>query len=108
MTHTIRNTLAAATLFAGMGSAPAMAFDDDTLDAALGGGIGGALGSAIGNELGGRTGALIGGAAGAAGGTMITHDGDDGYDDRGWRGRDYDHDRRGYRGHRGYGHRHDD
>lgn len=37
---------------------------------------------------------------------MITHDGDDGYASRGWRGRIHDRDRRGY-GHRGYGYPHD-
>ncbi|ERJ19347.1 17 kDa surface antigen [Salinisphaera shabanensis T35B1] len=64
-------------------SAPAFALDDDTLDAAVGGGLGGAAGAAIGNEVGGRTGAILGGAAGAAGGAAITTDNDRrGYDHR--------------------------
>lgn len=49
---TRHNALAVATLRPGMANALAMAFDDDTLEAALGG--------AIGNGLGGRTGAMIG------------------------------------------------
>lgn len=58
-------------------SVPAMALDDDTTDAAIGGGLGGAAGAAIGNEIGGRNGAIIGGAVGAAGGAAVTTDGDD-------------------------------
>lgn len=64
---------------------PALALDNDTVDAAVGGGLGGAAGAAIGNEIGGRTGAVLGGAAGAAGGAAITTDDDDGHHRR-----DYD------------------
>ncbi len=66
--------------------------DDDTLDAAIGGGVGGAIGAAVGNEVGGRDGAIVGGAIGGAAGAAITTDGDD-----------HDHNHRGddhnYRGH---------
>ena len=72
-------------------SMPAMALDDDTVDAAVGGGLGGAAGAAIGNEVGGRTGAVLGGAAGAAGGAAITTDDDD-------------HDHHGRHDYRGGGH----
>ena len=69
-------------------SGPALALDDETVDAAVGGGLGGAAGAAIGNEIGGRTGAMLGGAAGAAGGAAIATDNDDHdpydrHDDRG-------------------------
>ena len=87
--------IAAAALLALAVSTPALALDDETLDAAIGGGLGGAAGSAIGNEVGGRTGAILGGAAGAAGGAAITTDGDD--HDRHYR----DH---GRHEHRGRGH----
>lgn len=88
MKSTMFKNLLVASVLALILSARAMAFDDETVDAALGGGLGGAAGAAIGNEVGGRTGAILGGAAGAAGGAAITTDGDD------------DHDRhRGYRGH---------
>lgn len=56
-------------------TAPALAnHDNDTLDAAIGGGLGGAAGAAIGNEVGGRNGAILGGALGAAGGAAVTTD----------------------------------
>jgi hypothetical protein len=48
--------------------------DDDTVDAALGGGIGGATGAAIGEKLGDRDGAIIGGAIGGAVGAAIATD----------------------------------
>lgn len=60
-------------------AAPAIA-DDDTLEAAIGGGLGGAAGAAIGNEIGGDEGAIIGGALGAAGGAYLATE-EDGYDD---------------------------
>src|SRR5512139_1551980 len=55
--------------------------DDDTLDAAIGGGVGGAIGAAVGNEVGGKDGAIVGGAIGGAAGAAITTDGDD-HDDQ--------------------------
>ncbi|MES1951608.1 hypothetical protein S4A8_12177 [Salinisphaera sp. S4-8] len=96
MNMSLRKSLTAATLVTALSGAPAMAWDDNTLSAALGGGVGGALGAAIGNEIGGNTGAMIGGAVGAAGGTMITnrnHRDDDRYYDRDYRRRGYDYGR---------------
>ncbi len=46
--------------------------DNQTLDAAIGGGVGGAAGGAIGAELGGREGAVIGAGLGAAVGAAIS------------------------------------
>ena len=106
MNMSLRKSLIAATMLTGLSSAPAMAWDDNTLSAALGGGVGGgvggALGAAIGNEIGGNTGALVGGAVGAAGGTMITNrtsrDDDYRYNDRDYRRRDHNYGRfNGYR-----------
>jgi len=83
----------AASLMALAISSPAFALDDETVDAAVGGGLGGAAGAAIGNEIGGRNGAILGGAVGGAGGAAITTDDDDhdhyrGHDDH-YRGRDF-------------------
>lgn len=60
-----------------LASMPAFALDNDTVDAAIGGGLGGAAGAAIGNEIGGRNGAIVGGALGGAGGAAVTTDRDD-------------------------------
>jgi len=102
MNMSLRKSLIAATMLAALSSAPAMAWDNNTLSAALGGGVGGALGAAIGNEIGGNTGALVGGALGAAGGTMITNrnnrDDDYRYHDRDYRRRAHEYGRfNGYR-----------
>ncbi|TDJ40458.1 MAG: hypothetical protein E2O54_07995 [Gammaproteobacteria bacterium] len=53
---------------------PAAASDNQTLDAAIGGGVGGALGGAVGAEVGGREGAIIGAGVGAAVGAAIATD----------------------------------
>ena len=89
MRNTIYRNMLAAGVLALSVSAPAVALDDETADAAIGGGLGGAAGAAIGNEVGGRTGAILGGAAGAAGGAAITTDGDSDHDRHGHRGRDH-------------------
>lgn len=73
-------TITAAFMFA-LAATPALALDDDTVEAAIGGGLGGAAGAAIGNEVGGRDGAIIGGALGGAGGAAIATD-DDRHHDR--------------------------
>ncbi|GAB3670906.1 glycine zipper domain-containing protein [Salinisphaera aquimarina] len=92
----IHRTIAAA-LVAMACSTPALALDNDTVDAAIGGGLGGAAGAAVGNEIGGRNGAIIGGAVGAAGGAAVTtnddHDDHRRYrdHDRDYYGRDYGH-----------------
>lgn len=73
-----------ALVFAMAMAAPAFALDDETVEAAIGGGLGGAVGAAVGNEVAGQTGAILGGAVGAAGGAALAVDEDD-YDghDRG-------------------------
>lgn len=73
------------TIFAltmGLLSAPVMADDSSTIDAAVGGGIGGAIGAAVGNEVGGKDGAMIGGAVGAAAGVAVNVDEDEGRRDK--------------------------
>src|SRR5699024_1150349 len=72
-------------------AAPAYALDDESVEAAVGGGLGGAVGAVIGNEIGGESGAILGGALGAAGGAALTVDGDGwdgGHRGPGW-GRDH-------------------
>lgn len=78
-------------------AAPAYALDDESVEAAVGGGLGGAIGAVIGNELGGESGAILGGALGAAGGAALTVDGD-GWDGDGWNGN--------HRGRSGWGRNH--
>ena len=73
-------TIISAFVFA-FANVPAMAIDDETVDAAIGGGLGGAAGAAIGNEVGGRDGAILGGALGGGAGAAVTTD-DDGRDHR--------------------------
>lgn len=46
--------------------------DDQSKDAAVGGGLGGAVGGAIGAEIDGRKGAIIGAGVGAAIGAAVT------------------------------------
>lgn len=53
----------------------ALADDDLTRDAAIGGAVGGALGGVVGAELGGREGAIVGSGVGAAIGTGVSTDG---------------------------------
>ncbi len=78
MENDMKKTAQLLVLTCALGAAtPALALDDETLDAAIGGGLGGAAGAAIGNEVGGRTGAILGGAAGAAGGAALTVEDDD-------------------------------
>lgn len=77
-------------------ASPALALDDETLEAAVGGGLGGAVGAAVGNEVAGETGAILGGALGAAGGAALAVEEDD-HDDH--RGRDHcppGHDKKGW------------
>lgn len=73
-------------------STPALAHENQTVDAAIGGGLGGAAGAVLGNEVAGDEGAIIGGAIGAAVGTAVTTEDaryrDTGYDH--YRAREYD------------------
>lgn len=82
----MRTVFITTALAAAMMSAPVLAdHDNDTLDAAIGGGLGGAAGAAIGNEIGGRDGAILGGAIGGAAGSAVTtrdNDRHDGHFDR--------------------------
>jgi hypothetical protein len=55
--------------------ATAVAAEDSSGRAAVGGGLGGAAGAYVGSELGGRSGAIVGSAIGAATGTAIATDG---------------------------------
>lgn len=62
-------------LFLCVTSAAAFA-EDQTKEAAVGGGVGGAIGGAIGAEIDGRNGAIIGAGVGAAVGAAVATEGD--------------------------------
>ncbi|BBE49916.1 hypothetical protein OYT1_ch0343 [Ferriphaselus amnicola] len=71
--------------------------------AVLGGAVGGGVGAGVGQAVGGQGGAILGGAIGGAVGAAVSTGGQQqpvyqprgrDYDDRGYRGREHDHDRR--------------
>ena len=69
------NKFLSTVVFLCLTSAAAFA-EDQTKDAAVGGGVGGAIGGAIGAEIDGRNGAIIGAGVGAAVGAAIATEDD--------------------------------